>query len=497
MSRTAGMPMRLGRLRRCRRGAIAVSFAIVLPIVLAGVMVGVEASRMQQLETRLQIAIDAAGLAATRDIASPTLEVDARQVFDANFAQDWAPAEVTAFEVVPLTDEHGVRRLEMSAQARLRSPLGDLLAAADLQWLEVEAANRTVRKTQGLELALVLDNTGSMRSGGRIADLRDAAQALVDALFDSQESKPNLWVAVVPYAASVNIGTQHLDWLSGGATALSQFAAFDDVLALPGLQPLTWKGCVLARDGGDDETEATPLEAAFEPLFWRSSADTPGPAETTYFTQGKNVWPVDGQVDERNAAKNAGFGPNLGCGSAILPLTSSYAAVTAKIAEMQPWHRGGTMANVGLVWGWRALSPAWRGLWREPSGAAIDTLPLDYDTLYIDKVIVLMTDGANGWYQKDYTAYRFPGDDMLGGDSIDQRMLNACSALKEEGIVLFTITFGGVNGDTRKLYGDCASSPEQNPNYPGPKYFDAPTGADLDAAFNDIAGQLTELRLTQ
>jgi Flp pilus assembly protein TadG len=488
----------LDRLRRCRRGAIAVALAIMLPIVLAGVMIGVEGSRLHQLETRLQIALDAAALAGARDINAATLAADVRQVFDANFDQDAPAAEVTAFEVVPLADEHGVRRLQMSAAARLRSPLGGLLDAAELDWLAVSAANRTIRKTQGMELALVLDNTGSMRGGDKIGDLRTAAQALVDALFDDQESKPNLWVAVVPYAASVNVGRQHMDWLRGGAEALAPFAAFGHVATRPGGHPLAWKGCVLARADGADETDATPIDAPLDPLFWPSSGEEPAAGASAHFTLAENVWPVDAEVDERNEAQNNGFGPNLGCGSAILPLTSSYAAVSAKVAEMQPWHRGGTMANVGLVWGWRTLSPAWRGLWRDAGGSVLETLPLDYEAAYMSKVIVLMTDGANGWYRKDYTAYRFPGDALLGGVGLDARMLGACSALKREGIVLFTITFGaGINSATAQLYSDCASTPEQDPNFPGPKYFDAPTAAELDAAFKDIAGQLTELRLTQ
>jgi hypothetical protein len=173
--------------------------------------------------------------------------------------------------------------------------------------------------------------------------------------------------------------------------------------------------------------------------------------------------------------------------------------VEAKIAEMAPWHRGGTMANIGLVWGWRALSPDWRGLWRYADAGPISAdLPLDHDERYMSKVIVLMTDGDNQWYKNDYTAYRYPDDGMLAGTSVDDRMLEACELLKQDGIVVYTITFGsGVNSSTSDLYRQCASDPDQNVYFPGRKYFDAPTGADLRAAFGAIGGQLTELRLVQ
>ena len=52
---------------------------------------------------------------------------------------------------------------------------------------------------------------------------------------------------------------------------------------------------------------------------------------------------------------------------------------------MQPWHRGGTMANLGLAWGWRTLSPQWQGLW---GGDTPDFLPYDYGQSYRDKAVV-------------------------------------------------------------------------------------------------------------
>ena len=42
---------------------------------------------------------------------------------------------------------------------------------------------------------------------------------------------------------------------------------------------------------------------------------------------------------------------------------------------MKPWRRGGTTGNLGLAWGWRMVSPNWRGLWGDTAD-----LPLDYDT---------------------------------------------------------------------------------------------------------------------
>jgi Flp pilus assembly protein TadG len=53
-----------------------------------------------------------------------------------------------------------------------------------------------------LEMALALDTTGSMGTGGRIAALKVAAKDLVNEVMDGE----NVQIAVVPFAKCVNIG---------------------------------------------------------------------------------------------------------------------------------------------------------------------------------------------------------------------------------------------------------------------------------------------------
>ena len=86
---------------------------------------------------------------------------------------------------------------------------------------------------------------------------------------------------------------------------------------------------------------------------------------------------------------------------------------------MAPWHRGGTMANLGLVWGWRVLSPRWRGLW---DGDLPDELPLAYAEQNMEKVVILLTDGNNEWYD-------YPGIDLQVGRQRRREPLHrACPA---------------------------------------------------------------------
>ena len=166
---------------------------------------------------------------------------------------------------------------------------------------------------------------------------------------------------------------------------------------------------------------------------------------------------------------------------------------------------GGTITSEGLAWGWRTLSPNWRGLW---GGATPNTLPKDYHTPLIDKVVVILTDGMNELYRdtsrtsdSDYTAYGRLSAGRLGTttslttarQTINSKTLQICSAMKAQGIIIYTITFevdnstAGQEGKT--LFRNCATSPAH--------YFDNPVGADLTTTFRQIATEIGNLRIAQ
>jgi hypothetical protein len=61
---------------------------------------------------------------------------------------------------------------------------------------------------------MVLANSGSM-AGTKLVNLRTAAHGLVDILFGSAAESPNVKIALVPYTAVVNVGTDKIGsgWL--------------------------------------------------------------------------------------------------------------------------------------------------------------------------------------------------------------------------------------------------------------------------------------------
>jgi hypothetical protein len=173
-------------------------------------------------------------------------------------------------------------------------------------------------------------------------------------------------------------------------------------------------------------------------------------------------------------------------------MTGSKTAILTAINNMQA--RGNTHVGLGLGWGWRMISPRWRGLW----GGEMNTnnLPLDYNTPHMNKAVVLLTDGENTMSDPVFTAYGYLSDGRLGTTnswqartSLDQRMMSLCTAMKANNIYIYTIALGNPGTNIQDLMRSCASAE----NY----YFNSPSADDLQAAFNAIGDSLSNLRVSQ
>jgi Flp pilus assembly protein TadG len=457
-----------------QRGNAALLAAAGMASMLGFAGLAVDGFTALMLRERLQESVDAAAFAAAKVMIQGDPVADGTRLFNVNFGAGYAGSTVSQLSIVPIAED----TIRVDAAATFPTQFMRFLGQRDLT---IHAGAGVLRTNRSAEIALVMDNTGSMRSGGRMSAMKTAAHDLVSILYGEEESREDLWVSVVPYTAMVNVGSQRTDWLDPTDRVFMDPGSFGDTV---------WKGCVMARDGGADQTDATPSSKPFTSFFWPSDVD--------------NVWPA---IDEGNAAKNDGTGPNLGCGPAITPLTRARATVVAAIDEMQPWHRGGTHGNLGLAWGWRTLSPDWTGLW---GGGELAALPTGYDHPVIDKIVVMMTDGENQFYDwpnhtpdngvgphgSDRTAHGrlhefVPGASRSEGRSeLDRRFAATCQRIKDVGIELFTITFGpSPDAATRALYRSCASDDDH--------YFHSPTNETLVTAFRSIGQQLSSLRLVE
>ncbi len=188
-------------------------------------------------------------------------------------------------------------------------------------------------------------------------------------------------------------------------------------------------------------------------------------------------------------------GPNFMCTSAPLqPLTTDKATIKSKIDSMVAL--GATGVGEGAMWGWRTLSP----------GAPF-TEGRPYDTKENQKVLVLMTDGANTYYPNSkfvkswYDVYGYVSRGHLGTTStssstltaaMDVRTAQACANIKAAGVIVYTVGFeisGTGAAEALALLKSCASDQD--------KYFAPNSEAELLATFNAIGKDISELRISK
>jgi Flp pilus assembly protein TadG len=480
-SRPALRPLRA--LAACRRGAVTLMVAVAALSIMLTSMLAIDVARAHLAKTKLQQATDAAALSAAQDFHATSLETGMRQVFAANFPSGYLGTTLESFTHAVTASENDSELLTLDTQVSLPSPAAQLAQLVGFDGYHLRASATIERRTRGMELALVLDITWSMTVGNKASGLKTAATDLIDILYGSKTAVPNLWVGIVPYIAAVNIGKPNIGFLS--STDRARISAAD--FGTDG-----WAGCVLARSVPYDQTDDPPSVRAFNSYLYPDNN-----SNATFFG---NDWgaprnPPIGFTIKYNAgaAYYTGWGPNVGCPPAITPLIQSKATVLTAVNNLVPWQNGGTIISEGLAWGWRVISPRWRGQW---SGAAAK-LPLAYGTASMDKVIVLLTDGENqmpvsgshSTYHA-YQTYTALGSSQAAAETeLDRRTDVVCTAVKTAGIKLYTITFGSVTKRGRDLMQSCATSPAD--------YFHSPNNATLRTVFKTIASQLTNVRIVQ
>lgn len=549
----------LKRFAANHRGNTALIFALsAFPILLA-VGVAIDTSRTVHYRTKLANALDAAGLAAGASFyeSEDDLKAIAASYLKANLGE----------ETYSYTHGLDVAKLDETLHLSIKMDVPTVfMGLVDIDSTPMDVQADIVRENKKLEVALVLDNTGSM-AGDKIESLRDASTELINILFGEETQHPLLDVAIVPYVTAVNIkGEGYKDsWIDWYAESTHQGENFDlwseealEDLELPKANPTiittparsytmhygdrvphsllfwameqknsnaVWKGCVEARaapyDVQDDApTSATP-DTLFTPYLWPDEPKDTGGSNTDYDNNyivddeddgwgdsddDDKEWGGTAEEQQRNFVKYAQEpadidhtpsttdGPNKSCARPITPLTNVRDDLLDEIGEMRAWNDGGTNGAAGMSWGWRVLSPG------EPytEGEA-------YDDPKVEKVMVMMTDGANeiygGWDNHNhshYNAYNYLAKERLGTgidtrneavSEINDRMETLCANIKAEGITMYTITFRQNNSALKQLYRDCATSPDY--------YFDSASNGELEQHFQTIARQLSELRLAR
>jgi len=511
---------------KSKRGAVFIIIAMCLTMMAGIVASALDYSRGGLLRAELGAALDSAALAGGTVANSSTLNATVTKYFNANLPAGYIGSTIDPLTITEAADKS---TLTVASAAHLQNAM---MPVVGWSTTNVSASSQVTVEKKGMELVLVLDNTGSMTetAGGgqtKLQALQTASNSLLSILYGSNDTLPNFWVGVVPFSQAVNIGNTRSSWTTG---VTSQDWGTGN----------SWKGCVEARyASGMDVTDDPPSTALFPPYYstcvaWSSSNKWYNSwyGSTTSSLGGSNSpaltlktgcnktgsWayssPLDTVITNTNGGttNNYNYGPSQYCpAQPVLPMEASKTIVLNTINGMTA--NGDTDINLGLVWGWRLLSPSWRyttgtsgstSLWGGDMATYTYSgqhLPLDYNTPLMNKVVILLTDGDNNVTVGNYTAYGALSKGILNANvtnsnnssansALDTKTTAVCNSLKANGVIIYTIALGtDITSTGKTLLQGCAS----NPAY----YFSSPTGADLQTAFTTIGDNLSNLRISQ
>lgn len=441
-----------------QKGVAGPIIALAFTAIISSVGASIDYARAQMAQAKLSDTLDSAALAAG-SIANAQPEqvtTTAQNYFNVNFPQGYMDANISPLEFV--NNVEGAPPI-ITASATIPTIF---MGIVGIDVMTVNAHTEVARNSGGLELVLVMDNTGSM-AGQKLTNLKSSATDLVNILFGDSATKDDLWIGLVPFAQSVNIGNTHTSWLDGTTFNWG---------------PTSWGGCVDAQANGMDQDDDPPTTSAANRLrayYWPDDSN--------------NDW-IDNRGRYRSITSTRG--PNAYCSRAVTPMTNQKAAILSGINAMTA--NGNTHVNLGAVWGWRMLSPKWRGLWGGTMNA--NDLPLDYGTEHMTKVAIILTDGQNTMSNSTRTSYWYLSDNKLGTtnssqavDELDERTLAVCNAMKAKGIIVYTLLYDLNDTSIASLYSNCASKPDY--------FFNSPTSDTLHSAFQTIGDSLSNLRISK
>jgi len=344
--------------------------------------------------------------------------------------------------------------------------------------LKVPAKAVAEEKVNKVEVSLVLDISGSMKDGNKMAQMQEAAGAFVDSVL-KPENEDLISVSMIPYSQHVNAGEDIFNRLNT-------------------YQDHNYSHCIEFNDSDFTQTtfDTTRTYEQMQHFQWNYySIESGDQLNTMYDT-------MCPRYDYET----------------IIPFSQNATYIKQQIDQLKP--RAGTQIFLGMKWATALLDPTFRPVAADLAQdnvvddvfAARPVAYSDEDTL---KTIVLMTDGQNSSAARIQSSYYNSESEIVHWnnwnfnyyiwryvrssrhyryyytkyteDRSDALLASICQAAKDNNIVIWSIGFE-VGDHGADVMQDCASSPS---------HFFRVEGIEIQDAFEAVARQINQLRLTQ
>lgn len=435
------------KFRRAEGGNIAVMFAFAIVPILGFIGAAVDYSRVNSARTAMQTAIDTAALMVSKDVTATATAGDINSMAQKYFSALYNRPEATNVSITAKYTNSASTgsQLVLTGSATMAT---DFMKVAGYPTIDFGASSTTVWGTTKLRVAMVLDNTGSMSSSGKMTALKASAKSLIDQLSTSAKTPGDVYISIIPFAKDVNVGTANVNatWLkwngqsdtwdenngsctsySGGSKPTTKSACQNKNGTWTVANHSAWNGCVTDRDQNYDILSTAPTTMTSATLF---------PAEQA-----------------------------TACPVQIMGLSYDWTALKSKVDSMNP--SGNTNQAIGMAWGWLSL------LQQAPLNAPVEDPNFKYT-----KVVILLSDGDN-------TQNRFSSTIS----AIDARQKLLCDNAKAAGVQIYTIQVNTDGSANSSVMSYCASNSSN--------FFSTTSSSGIGTAFSSIGSALSKLRVAK
>ncbi|HMN51313.1 MAG TPA: VWA domain-containing protein [Xanthobacteraceae bacterium] len=362
-----------------RKGNTAIVFALSLIPIIGATGAALDYSMANSSRTSMQKALDATALALAK-----LMPLSQASLGNVKVAVSQSDLQITT---------PAIGRLVLNVSGQYQPVVAGVIGINNFP---VGAQAEVTWGIKKLEIALALDNTGSMLSNNKMTELKTASHNLLNTLQQAARNPDDVKVAIVPFHVQVKVGTANVNatwikWTDWDAENQTCTGSSWNRVCTP-KNHNQWTGCIEDRDQSHDTLDTAPTN------------------NTTRF-------------------------PAIQCGwqlAEIMPLTNNWTNLHNRIDAMVP--DGNTNVTIGLAWAWHLLTPT------EPYTEALPN-----NTPDLSRFIILLTDGDN-------TQNRW----STSQNSIDNRTALACANVKAAGIKIYAIRV--INGNATLLR-NCASDP--------------------------------------
>lgn len=298
------------RFKADQRGAFAVIFGVIAIVLVATAGAVVDFTTIEQARAKAQDALDSAALGLQPKIfitgeTEATLKEDAEALLLERLSGE--PLSSAEVDDVDINVTDGTLRLEASIEVPM-----SFVSLVGVSTIRATVVSEATRKRLAVEVAFVLDNSGSMSQQNRMTNLKAATRCAMNVLLNKitecsaatitattpvAPTETNIKLGIVPFTHFVNVGTGYANavWMDTEGMSPISNDNFDDDddesteftgdvnrFDLFTQIGTTWSGCVEARPYpyDTDDTPANEDEPAtlYVPLF---APDEPGNANST------------------------------------------------------------------------------------------------------------------------------------------------------------------------------------------------------------------------